>query len=687
MNDKKVKLMKPWTAVQTEQNENGISIEVWNRTYIYEKSVLPSKIISNGEKVLAFPIKIGGIENGEEIIWSDPEVFITEADQNCATVVGCAESKAFIMNTVADVEYDGYTTVDLKIMPRGITVQQVFGMGKSEIKGFDLSRLYVEIPIDRNIAELYHFWPFYGDDIGNADRIGNSGKIKDMMLPFKPIVWIGNDEAGFSWCADSDRGWQYKDSAIEIIETAEAVLLRLHLLDFAPQNNWDFSGESEPSYYMNSGEEPLMFRFSFQATPVKPYTDILGQRRSLHIDCFKKVETDYETYLFGNDGDNENCFERMQRLGVNTLYLHEKWNCIQNNWQSSIENKVQIKRIVAEAHRRGIKVLPYFGYEIASNAIDFFDVYDEVKNECPASQKMWYRQPPQRDYIVCYNSVWKNRFVEGIKQVLREYDFDGIYLDGTICPRPCYNEKHGCGYRTKSGELKPTYPVTAIREMMRELFDEIQKNGGIICVHANSVAASPLMAYTHVCWEGETLQYPFYKEISKGIPLDYCRAQLNGRNVGYATEFLVYEHPDCPDWNFKKALSITLLCGILPKPNYIGAPLEIMSGIWDICRAFGMDNAEFVPYWKNEIKSTNEHILCSYYMRKGIGNKRQMLLICSNPTPVSEIHAKVILMKEWDNAVCLNAQNNTEIPISDCSFSISLKAFDYSIINIEMNEK
>lgn len=41
---------------------------------------------------------------------------------------------------------------------------------------------------------------------------------------------------------------------------------------------------------------------------------------------------------------------------------------------------------------------------------------------------VWYRQPAQRPVSVCYNSSWQRVWLDNVKKVIEEYDFDGVYL-------------------------------------------------------------------------------------------------------------------------------------------------------------------------------------------------------------------------------------------------------------------
>jgi len=95
------------------------------------------------------------------------------------------------------------------------------------------------------------------------------------------------------------------------------------------------------------------------------------------------------------------------------------------------------------------------------------------------------------------------------------------------------------------------------------------------------------------------------------IDLDYFRTEYTGRNMGVPVEFIAYANP--PIWTFDDALALALIHGILPRPNDIGHPLELMSGVWKIFDAFPIDKSTWNPYWENDAATDNEKVKVSYY--------------------------------------------------------------------------
>ena len=182
------------------------------------------------------------------------------------------------------------------------------------------------------------------------------------------------------------------------------------------------------------------------------------------------------------EGDTEIGFDRIKRLGVDTLILHEKWNRVQNSWVIDEQTKKDTKIIIDECHKRGIGVIPYFGYEF-STLNPLIGKYFEKVRVSWANGYMrggWYRSPWQRDYVVCYNGEWGDKFVQGVCQVVEEMGFDGLYFDGTLTPYECANEKHGCGYRTKDGKLKETFNIISRREIMKKIYEYMDERGKLV---------------------------------------------------------------------------------------------------------------------------------------------------------------------------------------------------------------
>ena len=662
--------------IKTYSNGKSKEIDVWNRKYTLSDSPLLSSILSGGEEILASPMRLVGTENGQDLVIRDvTSVLMHGGDGYSVGACQYMQTPRFIINTKLSAEYDGCMDWQITLATHGLSVAQVFGIADGDNGVRELSRLWLEIPIKKKFAHSYQYAPMvkpkidgnYPDKPATLTHIGAMPQ-KSLELPFVHQVFLSGDEAGFAIFFESDENWQPEDKSrvIECLNQDDSVLLRVHLLDSEPISWFDKQDNGGVNLM------PLTFRIGMQTTPVKPFPSNPYREKNVHIDCFKKIPQTYEEFLFNafENGD-ETALDRIKRLGVNTLYIHEKWNDIQNSPFLTEDSANRLKLIVDEAHKRGMKVIPYFGYELSSLSPYYNEDYLYSNMEWH-----WYRYPWQRAPQVCYGSEWQDIFVSQLEKVMDEFGFDGLYLDSIKPSRECSNEKHGCGYRDREGNLHDTYPVFAVRKLMKRLCAMVEKRGGTICTHSAGDFSMATMAFSHCIWEGETVQSQFLKGTIKEAPEDYYRAIYTGRNIGLPINMLCYSNP--PAWTFRQALSNALPYGIIPKPVDVGEPLEYMSKVWNVLDEFSVENALWKPYFSNGIKVSSDKVRFSYYQ-----HEQKMLAFVANMVDVPSGNVSVELP--------IKATQITDA-LSDCviaentdTLQISLDGFDHRILNIKFD--
>lgn len=619
------KIMGIWSPVEVQETDNTITVKVTDREYVFDKNGMSfSSIKSMGQELLAGEVKITGVDCGEPIEFKEVETYLFKQDEKEVIILTAGTTKSMCFNLATTIEYDGMALIDLKVMARGAAFEEVFELygpdGKPKLPTYELTELKVEIPFKPQATKYLHYsgseiYDVEGNKIANGGF--NSGAFtQSVKMPFKSILWFGNEDLGINWFCESAKNWQYDDKcALEYLKNDDENLLVMHLLNSFPKF-WDqekFAGDRR--WFLR----PITYQFGLMATPVRPFPKKAYNHKILHLDCFKKVKGDYLPFLQNPvvEGDSEIGFDRLKRLGVDTLVLHEKWNTVQNYWEMSPKTKKDVQTIVEECHKRGIGVVPYFGYEIAS-INPLYSKYGEKVLALDTQERStggWYRTPRQRDYIVCYNSEWGDMFAEGLCKCIEEMDFDGVYFDGTIRPWSCANEKHGCGYRDAEGNLHATSPILAQRRMMRKIFEFVHKRGGLSTTHLSSCMNNMAAAYTHLIWNGEDIQMSIKRNGISCVPEDYIRAEYLGRNTGIPNELLAYEFEGI--WSFKDSLCFALPNGLLPRPNDIGKPLEICSEIWKIFEDFGLEDAEWKAYYnKTDITCDDDSVKISCYDKK-----------------------------------------------------------------------
>ena len=669
---------QPFLPLRVKTENYSHTVSVAERTYTIGADGMLTSICSQGHELLAGPMRLVMAEDGSPSQWdldypqNESESFIVERDDDHTVICGTMQSERFIVNLCYTIEFDGNIDIALKLMTRGHTVAQGLGLAATKPLEYRLDKLWVELPLNPELFTLMHSYP--ASDITLSDgtvlpksRLSAGRRIPEqsVSMPFKALMWLGNEDRGLGWFAESHKNWQPNDPnrAMELVHREDQLILRIRLLDCHPAA-WNADPANGVWQFY-----PVDFQFGFQATPVKKFPQQPYLHNAFHLDCGFKIKGNYRDFLSEN-----NRFDLLKERGVTTLILHEKWNKMQNNPKLSEFTRDQIQYIVDECHKRDIKVLVYFGYEISTLAPFWSEMNREVMVRKSPEQEPgggWWRVPFQRAYMVCYETQYADFLVDGIINVMDTCHIDGVYLDGTATPRACYSLEHGCGWYDHTGELCCTYALKAIRHLFQKLYTEVSARGKHINVHTSGCLNFMALPYIHQSWYGEDIQTHLMHNNNADIDLDYFRASYLGRNIGVPVEFLAYENR--PIWTFEHALSCALLHGILPRPNNIDYPLELMSKVWKIFGAFPIEKSQWMPYWSNQASASHEKVKISYYRYITLTGQVQLLAFVANISNAPIEHVTIAVKEPVTRSTDMMTKE-------EVGFTFSLEGFGNRIL-------
>ncbi len=397
--------------------------------------------------------------------------------------------------------------------------------------------------------------------------------------------------------------------------------------------------------------------------------DILGEGKLTEGKFGKELQT---------MGERIPMLDYLKNLGVRTIFFGETWTEYQN-YTETVNNQEKLKRLVKACHDKGMQVILYFGYEIASIAPEW-DAYHNEMLVMPITGS-YTREPAQIDRVVCYNSLWQDFMADGIDKMIQKYDIDGVYLDGTAYPWPCSNTSHGCGYTRPDGTIAPTYAFTGARDMMRRLYTVVKnrKPDGQVNLHNSLTMTIPSIGWATSTWDGEQFGFMNVKaDINELFPLDSFRTEFMGRQWGVPSEMLCYEKP----YTTHQAFSFTLLHDVLVRG--FGQGLEEEAGLWKIMDQFGRKQSQFHPYFNNSslVKVPTKGAYASVYVQLG----KQVMCVVSNlgaKTADVRVNLSLKKMKLKNGITAKNAITGERLPIKDGSFSVNLSSFDYALILIK----
>lgn len=590
-------ILKCWTPVKAECSDKKFSAEVWGRRYEFDGSPLPTGVVTQNQSILYAPISLTPVFGEQKGEWEDFSSMLYSADDEKAVFVTSQTSHNVILDTAVSVEYDGFVKVDLKLM-------SYWSFSKKEKP--TLTGLYMDIPVKKEYATLMHYWPNDRQSIIPAGNIMNSGKTRDMSFPFKPYVSLGSNEVGLGvFFGESAKNFLLndEDKCIEIKDMGEYVNIRLNILDAMP-TNWNGRKDRWISTL-----KPLTYTFGFHATPVKPMRT--GD------DTYKIYHLGRRAFMEKDGKINRELIDKLVETDVKWLILHEDWTAIQN--YGFPQNVEFTKDFIKECHKHNIKVMVYFGYEYSTLVPNWSDNADKYLIKTTDNQFCggWQRLPHQRAFMVCYRGGYSAEMISRVEYVMDELGVDGIYTDGTYVPWECANTAHGCGYTDDNGKLHTSFPVLAVREHVKKLYEAVHSRGGIIDTHQSSCCIMPTLAFCDSYYDGENIQGMLSKKDMSFLDLDAFRAEYMGYNFGIPANFIAYTEEDRP---MSTLYALSLLHNVHCRPGglHLGflQDIDYNSKIWKIFDKYALNSAPWHPYWNNELVSAEGDAHVSVYETK-----------------------------------------------------------------------
>ena len=622
----------PWTPLETQQEQGSVVVAPWGRRYEFKADSLVSAIRVGEHDLLAAPVRLSAQTDEGEMQQVAPTLTVTEAAADRVRLSRGAGGEHPVQVDVT-VEYDGMIWFDWRIAD----------------PPDPLAGLMLEIPLAAKYARL--FWH-------NRYAKGSWAEQKPGLLPeggftapFLPALWLGDEERGLQWFAESDAGWQLKDPdrAIEIVRDGERVILRVHMIDTPVQVGESISGG-----------------FGLQATPVKPWGKTLWDYRF-------RVETNFGEPLawYGPHFDGI-----IKPQGIRTITIFENWNDAHSYVSTTPEQETKLREIVKMLHERGAQALLYFGGFISSRAPEAGVLWDECV-KAPESGWSDYNYPgiPRQKLMkVCYNSIWQDLIADGMARAMDEFDLDGVYLDGVGDVVGCVNTHHGCGYVAPDGSVRPTYPIRAVRKLLERIYKIVKsrKPDGQVKLHQSGQMIAPVLGFATSTWDGE--QFTSYQDkfLLDFLPLDTFRTEFMGRQWGVPAEMLQYRLPGTE--HQKKGLF--LLHDVNDEADY-----ETNKKLFELFDEFGRGEATWLPYWSNSAFVTvePEQAKGSLYRHPTNG---VLVMVTHTGREAAEVSVRLNLdrLKNLEHATAADTMSGEDVQMTDGRITQTLGSVDWRLI-------
>jgi len=620
----------PWQPmVVTRGPDNEVAVDVLGRRYDFSKSLFPSAITTWGKQILAGPIAIKVIgEDGKELGVDAAAVRVSENSPGQVALVSFGSAAGIDVFAAHRIDYDGMAWTKLTINPSSQTVK--------------IRKLFLEIPLKRANAKYI------------TSNLGMFIEPWPRAFAFRSDIWLGDEDVGLCWFAESDEGWDRSgnlDSQMEILDERDKRVLKVNFVNS-----------------LREIEASRKIEFGLIATPSKE------RKKNWHAigPLFQPFFADF-------------------RWDAGGYYPGPK--------PSSIESGVLFEHLKAEAYFK--TSFNYFAQTFLDGTIvPEYYLFSRVWERLGIAEKARLAdpQPPQTDlatgdtgYNIHQGSpassqadwlLWK---WDGL---IKEYGMRSIYFDSLGGPE--INPLHGQGYVDENGHLQETVPILAMRRALQRFYVMLWHNYGStdafnIMVHGSS-SIPPVLSFAHAHLSGEQFIAPprrvgmHYTEI---VPDQEWIAFFRGKQWGVVGVFL----PEFAPRNraffapTQEMMMLTLLHDVpvvaaFCAQGLVKEPQERMI-------AFGMENMQFIDYWNSDeyLGCTNDRIRLGLYL-DAIG-KRALLVVAnsSRAHQMASIEVSIPFLAD-ENLKIEDLMNGETFDVSADTFEAAVKQLNYRLVAI-----
>ena len=144
--------------------------------------------------MLAGPIRLVAVVDGQQQAWMGNGPTFTRKTPARVEFSVNSEGQSASMKAQLWCEYDGCVRCDWELKSKG--------------NGARLDRLVFEIPIKAEHAKYIYHYPGRWGSAFNAGALPKDG----LQMGFRPFVWLGDEERGFSWFCTSDEPFRPLDA-------------------------------------------------------------------------------------------------------------------------------------------------------------------------------------------------------------------------------------------------------------------------------------------------------------------------------------------------------------------------------------------------------------------------------------------------------------------------------------------
>ena len=295
-------------------------------------------------------------------------------------------------------------------------------------------------------------------------------------------------------------------------------------------------------------------------------------------------------------------------------------------------------------------------------------------------------------------------FLWSTGRAIDDYGIDGLYYDFGTSQRAA-NPAAGCGYM-KNGELYPTWPIFADREMRKMIYQLFMDERGhaYFVLHNYSQMIAPITSFMTLHLDGESYQQRLGKvgalitrDYTKLISVPRLRAMF-GTQFGTVPYFLPELAGTAEDYSapWMKPATRTLIALMLPHGIPIWGfycDIDELNKYVSAQDKFRFEESDFTPYYKmtGELKTEpampETELLVSYWKKPD-----DLLVVVGNITdkPFSGfliVDTAKLFPESGKKLIAFDAYDEKEFPVQGNRITLSVKEKDYALLRIKTKKE
>ena len=184
----------PWAPV----NVSASTVRLLGKEVTFDKSLFPSRIVANGQELLAGPARIRIERGGKDAVLAAGEFRFTKNTSRQAEWAATAKDGDVNVAVKGRIEFDGFTWMDMTLT------------------GGKVDHLQVEIPLRRDAITL--------------TTLGSPLMTNSVMKTPLSGYWFGNEKAGFAYWWEDMRGWESNGEPVSVVPANAEVVIAIPFL-------------------------------------------------------------------------------------------------------------------------------------------------------------------------------------------------------------------------------------------------------------------------------------------------------------------------------------------------------------------------------------------------------------------------------------------------------------------------